>query len=574
MINNILDTIFFVTIGQSIKFEDKNLGFCSTNFQIIKDSKINQEFDYNSNLILRKGKDLGLSFNNDKEKFQELANLIIEKLKSNSFLQKICSNIEYKNGFINVKLSNPFINLILEFILKNPLYGKSEYENQFIENLLLIDENAPKYLKISEKEIKHWSRIENKKKVNIEWVSANPTGPFHIGHSRQIVVGKLLSTLFEWSGWDVTREYYLNNVGNQIQKLVQSVQAIQHGLPIPEDGYHGDYIKRMAALNVYDERSIINWCLEEIYISLNKFKIKYDIIFEESQLNIDVPLIIAENLGITFEKDDATWIKFKDREKVIVKSDGTHTYRWSDIIYHINKLSRGYDLVIDIFGSDHYHTAQDVKEGLELMGTDTSKLKIILNQMVIFLNDENEKYKPSKRQGNAVELNDLIDEIGIDNLIFFFSLKEPNQHIQIDLKEIKDQTLNNRLVYLKYTHARLFSLLEKCGMEFSEDITHDIDLNSQERSLAIKLIQFPEIIKDATDNLLPNKIPLYGIELAKMINNFYQNNKVADIEDYNRSEYRLALSHTSLLILKNVFSILGIDPPNEVYFEKQTSDVA
>jgi len=325
-----------------------------------------------------------------------------------------------------------------------------------------------------------------------------------------------------------------------------------------------DFAKEIGD-NLHNQSYVLNYFLEKIFNTLSQFNLQF-YTFRESDLKIDKFLDVIPDLLV--EKDEAIWFKYKNKNKVFVKSNGSFSYRCSDLVYHLNKLSRGYDLVIDIFGSDHHETAQDIKEGLEILAIDTSKLKIVINQMVIFKND-GEKYKPSKRQGNSIFLEELINDIGVPNIMFFFGLKEPNQHIQIDLSEIKSNKLDNRLNYLFYTYARFFKIIDQNDGYNLEDYDN-IEIGIEERKVLIQLLKFGAVLDKSIEQLKPNFIIQYLQELAKILNNYYQKIRIIKSDDYIGTTLKIHLCYLAIDIMRNIFlKILGFEPPTEFYLDEK-----
>ncbi|MFI5145350.1 MAG: arginine--tRNA ligase, partial [Ignavibacteria bacterium] len=332
-------------------------------------------------------------------------------------------------------------------------------------------------------------KINEGRTANIEWVSANPTGPLHAGHGRHIALGKAVANLLEWSGYHVTREYYFNNAGKQMDNLAESVyarymQKHQPDYPFPDNGYIGDYIKEIAEfidgeygaklVNTKDlslfKTAGENWCFKLIRHTLDRMGIRHEVFFNEDSLyksgRIKQILGDFKEKGFSYEKDGATWLKtselLKDKkdaeDKVIVKSTGEPTYRLPDMAYHIDKLERGFDSLVDIFGADHTDTYKEVLAGIGALGYNTAKIKVIIHQMVTFV-QEGKPVKMSKRSDNVYYLDDLLDDVGADVAQFFFVMRSANTHLDFDVKLAKEQSEKNPVFYLQYAHARIFGIL-------------------------------------------------------------------------------------------------------------------
>ena len=438
----------------------------------------------------------------------------------------------------------------------------------------------------------------HRKKANLEWVSANPTGPLHLGHGRQVCLGKAIANLLECVGYDVTREYYYNDAGNQMENLGKSVyarymQIIDPNFPFPEDGYVGDYIKQIAQL-IYDERkdslknstdlSLFkkageNYNFKMIRSTLNKLGIHHDIFSNESQLYTDgkIDKTINEFIarGLAYEKDGALWLKMDekagfDKDKVIRKSTGEPTYRLPDMAYHIEKLNRGYDLIIDIFGSDHGDTYKEVLYGVQALGYDISKIKVIIHQMVTF-KEGTESVKMSKRSDKSYPLDGLIEEVGADAVQFFFVMRGANTHLDFDIALAKEHSDKNPVYYLQYAYARICGILRNAddnfpGFDFrSEAGFSDSLIGTEEEIQLLKILaKFPEEVSSAAASFEPHKIITYLNVVAERFHKFYHNNRVLDAENRELSIARLKICLAAKQILKNGFDIIGISAPERM----------
>jgi arginyl-tRNA synthetase len=326
------------------------------------------------------------------------------------------------------------------------------------------------------------------KRANVEYVSANPTGPLHLGHGRNAALGDTIANLLDWCGYQVTREYYFNNAGNQMLLLGRSVYARYRQLlgdeyPFPEEGYHGDYIWDIARLLLeqYGDRlreeteehlriarhTGEQWCFERIRQTLRRMGIEHDVYFNEDSLYRDGKVAaILEALRqreLLYEKDGALWIalsRFGRQDRVLVKSSGEGTYRLPDIAYHCDKLERGYDLIVDVLGADHIATIEDVLTAVAALGYDTSRIKVVLHQFVT-LTEGGQQVKMSKRSGKSYTLDELLEELGPDVVRFFFLMRAPSTHLEFDLELARQQSELNPVFYLQYAHARICSIFRQ-----------------------------------------------------------------------------------------------------------------
>ncbi|NOY06208.1 MAG: arginine--tRNA ligase, partial [Chlorobi bacterium] len=336
--------------------------------------------------------------------------------------------------------------------------------------------------------------------ANVEWVSANPTGPLHAGHGRQVCLGAAICNLLEWSGWNVTREYYFNNAGVQMQNLGRSVQirylqALGDEVEMEEGLYNGEYIKEIAAeikeefgdskreesIDFFRKRGE-EWCFARIKETLERLEVHHDIFFNEDTLyrdgKIDEVLSILREKGLVYEQEGAVWFRSTkfgaEKDRVFVKSTGEPTYRLPDVAYHREKILRGYDQVIDIFGADHIATIPDVLAAVRAMGLPTDHVRVVIHQMVSFV-EGGESVKMSKRSAKVYSLDDLIDDVGADVVKYFFVMRAANTHLDFDLELAREQSEKNPVYYLQYAHARIASLIrfaesEGVDLEASPDL--------------------------------------------------------------------------------------------------------
>ncbi len=437
-------------------------------------------------------------------------------------------------------------------------------------------------------------KIGSCKKVNVEYVSANPTGLLHLGHGRNAAIGDTVSNLYKWLGYDVTREYYFNNAGNQMNVLVQSIysrymEQIGQKVEFPENGYHGEYVKQIAKElideygeelregNFQDKIAIKKfgetWCFNRIKKTLNRMNIKQDVFYNEDSLykegKIKEVIKDLKDLNLVYEKDGATWLKLSEvgleDDRVIVKSTGEPTYRLPDIAYHKEKFKRGYDKIIDVFGADHIATIPDVMAATKALGYDTDKIEVLIYQFVTLVKD-GKQVKMSKRTGKSYTLDDLLDEVGEDIVRFFFVMRGNKTHLEFDLNLATENSDKNPVFYLKYAHARICSIFN--NIDDSEKLLQDYgkfdNLKEKEELDLIKsVLEFPEIIKIAADKCEPQVMVEYLRELASAFSSFYHNCKIKG-EELDLQKSRLHLANSVKIVLHNGLRILGIKAPESM----------
>jgi len=490
--------------------------------------------------------------------------------------------------------------IIEELALPDEYITKASVAGPGFINLFIADKYyAAKLAEINELK-GNFGRLNDNagKTADIEWVSANPTGELHTGHGRQTALGKAIANLLEWTGYKVTREYYYNNAGKQMENLARSVyaryrQIFEPEFPFPEDAYAGDYVKEIAAILEKEHGDALidadnkifreageNWCFKSIRQTLHNFGITHDVFFNESSLyesgKITETLEEFKKRGLSYEKDGAVWLKTSEllknkkdaADKVIVKATGEPTYRLPDMAYHIDKLKRGYDLIIDIFGADHGDTYREVLAGIEGLGYDTSKIKVIIHQMVTFVQD-GKPVKMSKRADNVYTLDDLIEDIGVDVTQFFFVMRSANTHLEFDIALAREQSDKNPVFYLQYAHARICSILRNAlevfpGYSNAGSIDYNLLSSPEAISLMKILAVFPETVASAAATFEPHKIITYLNEVAENYHRFYHNNRVIDAEAKELSYARLKLCEAARIVLKNGFDIIGISAPERM----------
>ncbi len=421
------------------------------------------------------------------------------------------------------------------------------------------------------------------KRINIEFVSANPTGPMHLAHARAAALGDAIANLLQWCGYQVTREFYVNDAGGQINNLARSiyVRYLQHfgqEATIPEDGYHGQDIRHIAEaiatihhdtyVNQYDEPFFrqygIDYQLKRIKEDLLSLGVAFDVF--RSEVDVRQEGTIEKTLKTLaphlYVHEGATYLKTTawgdDKDRVVIKSDGQFTYFLPDIAYHLDKLSRNHDQLIDILGPDHHGYISRMKAALSILGYQHESLEILVMQLVTLIRG-GEEVKMSKRTGVGVTLRELVDDVGADATRYFILARSYKQPIEFDLDLAQTKTNVNPLFYAQYAYARLSSLL-KAGDDLGLDWLGQ-GLNAEEETDLLKhLIAFPDNILDAMTTREPSHLTNYLQKLASYTHSFYTNRRVIDREQINISRARLALVKASVIVFKNVFTILGITP--------------
>ena len=428
------------------------------------------------------------------------------------------------------------------------------------------------------------------KSANVEFVSANPTGPLTVGHGRNAVIGDTVSNILEWHDYKVTREYYYNDAGKQMRTLGKSVEArylelLGKSFEFPEGGYQGDYIIEIAKeiinkngkdLKENDTQflsSAEKTIFRQIKNSLNSIGIKFDIFSNEKSFYdsgaIEQLLSQLKDKGLIYEDDGATWYKATElgakQDKVYIKSSGEPTYRLPDTAYHRDKINRDFDLIVDVFGADHTDTYPDVLSALKALNLDTDHIKILIYQFVTLIKN-GEKVKMSTRKADFITLDDLIDELGLDIVRYFFIMRSMNTHLDFDLNLAKDQSDKNPVFYLQYAYARICNIIrhgEGQNYKFSDDFDATLLNQSSEIKLLKLMSNFPTMMETALDTLEPQIIANYLQELASSFHKFYGNCKVIT-EDKNISQARLGLINGTKIILSTGLSILGISAPEKM----------
>ena len=450
------------------------------------------------------------------------------------------------------------------------------------------------YLKILEQIISESENFGKKKKLNksanVEFVSSNPTGPLTVGHGRQAILGDMVSNILTWNGYNVTREYYYNDAGKQMRVLAESCYAkyakqVGKNVEMPENGYVGTYLDEIAEKIVNEHGKDLesdnpifrDFTEKEIFANientLENLGIKFDVFTKEGTFYkngaIDNVLKILKEKNLSYEKDGAVWFKTsslnKEEDKVLVKSSGEPTYRLPDIAYHADKVDRGFDLIVDIFGADHIDTYPDVILGLKCLDKKTEHIKVVIHQFVT-IKKGGEIVKMSTRKANFITLDELKDELSSDIIRYFFIMRGANSHLDFDLDLAKDESEKNPVYYLQYANARISNLLKRYDKEISIDSKIDYSLLKEKDEIAlVKLLsEFPIKMEDVLHSLEPRKIATYLEEVAAAYHKFYGNHKVINPQNTDLSSARKKLCEATKIILKNGLSILGISAPERM----------
>ncbi len=533
----------------------------------------------------------------------------------NDFLQDYLdqNKVEFSDWSINVNNQEGFgdyssnIALKLAKILKKaPIEIAKSIANHpnTSENVFTLSSSEPGfvnfhisndyYLEILKQIISESENFGKKKKLNqsanVEFVSCNPTGPLTVGHGRQAILGDMVSNILTWNGYDVTREYYYNDAGKQMRVLAEScyakyAQQIGKKVEMPENGYVGTYLDEIAEKIInkhgkdlesdnpifrdFTEKEIF----ENIKNTLDSIGIKFDVFTKEGTFYengaIEDVLKILKEKNLSYEKDGAVWFKTsnlnKEEDKVLVKSSGEPTYRLPDIAYHADKVDRGFDLIVDIFGADHIDTYPDVILGLKCLDKKTDHIKVVIHQFVT-IKKSGEIVKMSTRKANFITLDELKDELSSDIIRYFFIMRGANSHLDFDLDLAKDESEKNPVYYLQYANARISNLLKRYDKEIPLDSKIDYSqLKEKDEIVLAKLLsEFPSKMEHVLHSLEPRKIATYLEEVAAAYHKFYGNHKVINPQNTGLSSARKKLCEATKIILTNGLSILGISAPERM----------
>lgn len=437
----------------------------------------------------------------------------------------------------------------------------------------------------------------NRQKIEVEFVSANPTGSLHLGHARGAAVGDALCNVLDFAGYEVTREYYINDAGNQVVNLSKSIEArylqeLGQDAEMPEDGYHGEDIKGFAKELVAEKGdSLLSMSPEEratflrkyglekelakIKRDLGRFRVGFDIWFSETSLYenglVEASLKDLRDKGQIFDQDGATWLRTTDygddKDRVLVKNDGTYTYLTPDIAYHRDKYERGYDQMINIWGADHHGYIPRMKAAMQAIGKDPGKLTVLIAQMVSLFQD-GEKVKMSKRTGKAVTMVDLMDEVGVDAIRYFFTMRSMDSHLDFDMDLAISTSNENPVYYVQYAHARVCSIFRQAEEQgIATPKPQDANLSKltaeHEFDLLRKLGELPEEINVAAENFAPHRLVRYVYELAALFHSYYRAERVIT-EDAEQTAARLVLLGAVRTTIANVLKLIGVSAPERM----------
>jgi arginyl-tRNA synthetase len=431
------------------------------------------------------------------------------------------------------------------------------------------------------------SNVGGGRVVNVEFVSANPTGPLHVGLGRHDALGDAISTLLEVTGWAVTREFYYNDAGVQIDNLAASVEARLNELrgkssTVPEGGYHGDYIRELAERYAADGEglSIREFAVRELRreqdLDLQAFGVRFDHYFLESSLYTDgmvddtVRLLIAS--GKTYEHEGALWLRTTefgdDKDRVMRKSDGTYTYFLPDVAYHVTKWKRGFRRAIDVQGADHHSTVTRVRAGLQAleMGVSPQYPEYVLHQMVTVMK-HGEEVKISKRAGSYVTVRDLVNEVGRDAVRYFFLMRKSDSQLIFNVDLAASQSEENPVYYIQMAHARMCGIFRVGGIDpesvSADNVNFDVLREPEEQELIKALLDFPTLVESAAETLEPHRIATYLLETARVAHLWYHKHHVLEQEE-DVTRARLALARGAQIVLRNGMRILGISSPERM----------
>lgn len=445
----------------------------------------------------------------------------------------------------------------------------------------------------------NYGRVETGRgrKVEIEFVSANPTGSLHLGHARGAAVGDALCNVLDFAGYEVTREYYINDAGNQIDNLCRSIEArylqeLGQDAEMPEDGYHGEDIKgfarelvaeegdRLLAMSPGERGAFFRTYglgkeMDKIKRDLGRFRVGFDIWFSETSLyeNGEVLRSLGDlrERGEVYDSEGATWLATTkygdDKDRVLIKNDGTYTYLTPDIAYHNDKYSRGYDKMINIWGADHHGYIPRMKAAMAALGNDPDKLVVLIAQMVsLFQNGE--KVKMSKRTGKAVTMEDLMDEVGVDAMRYFFTMRSMDSHLDFDMDLAISTSNENPVYYVQYAHARVCSIFrqaEEQGIALPDYSAIDFGKLTAEREFDLlrKIGELPAEVEAAADHYAPHRLVRYVYDLSAMFHSYYKAERVI-VEDLALTHARLALLDAVRRTIANVLRLVGVSAPERM----------
>jgi arginyl-tRNA synthetase len=424
-----------------------------------------------------------------------------------------------------------------------------------------------------------------REKIQVEFVSANPTGPANAATGRHAAYGDSLARILTFAGHEVQREYYVNDHGGQVGRFGASIRARARGEELPEDGYHGEYVLDLAnriegaADADVDElaRRGVDLMIEEVRATLHRYRVTFDRFFHERELHetgmVERAIDLLREHGYVYESEGATWLRTTalgdEKDRVLKRSDGQPTYFASDIAYHEDKRERGFDRLIDVWGADHHGHVTRMHVAWEALGGDRDRLELLIMQLVNLL-EGRRRFQSSKRSGNFVSLDDLIDDIGVDAARFFMLQRSHDTTLDLDLKLAREQSQENPVYYVQYAHARIASILRKAGdARVGEAVASDLGssggggepLHASASALLKQLLEFPEEVRLAAERRAPHRLTAYSLEVARSFSAFYRDCQVVGGED---EDFRIALSVQARRVIAQALDLLGVEAPESM----------
>jgi arginyl-tRNA synthetase len=422
-------------------------------------------------------------------------------------------------------------------------------------------------------------------RINVEFVSANPTGPMHVGHARNAAYGDSLARLLSYHGHDVTREFYINDYGSQVRRFGESIQARARGEDVGEDGYKGDYVRELAAeIDGAADRPLddvaregIEHMVDRMRATLETFRVRFDMWFSERTLHEGDPDAVSHALdvlaeqGSTYRSEGALWLRTTafgdDKDRVLVRSDGSHTYLASDVAYQINKRERGFERQILTLGADHHGYIARMKAAFQAQGGDPDRLELLIMQFVHLI-EHGGRSSMSKRAGDFVTLDQLVEEIGVDAARWFLISRSHDTKIDLDLDLARSESAENPVYYVQYAHARIASVLAKAGPErVAAALAAEppcVELHPAERTLIKRLIAFPDELGEAAARRAPHRIAAYALELAQDFTAFYRDCRVVGAEPAELESFRIGLSVATQRTIARALDVLGVSAPDSM----------
>ncbi len=501
------------------------------------------------------------------------------------------TNLAMRNARLFGKAPRDVAALILENFSSDQV-EKTEIAGPGFINFFMKKESLGKIVETIINEGDKYGYLPKKNiKVDVEFVSANPTGDLHLGHTRGAALGDAICNLYEAAGYDVTREYYLNDCGNQVEHLGHSLSLRYHELfgekiELGNDDYHGrdlidiakkikddfgdKYLVDSKESHDFFIRYGIDTEFGKIQKDLADFRVKFDVIFKESQIRegtlIQDTIEKLKGKGYVYESEGATFLAtskfFDDKDRPIIKADGCYTYFMPDICYHYNKMERGYDICVDMLGADHFGYINRMRSALEIGGYDSNRLNMEIYQIVKVFKD-GEEVKMSKRTGKAITHRELVSEIGVDAVRYFFIDKAPGSHLDFNYDLAVSKSKDNPVYYTQYAHARCASLLN-LGSDIELDMSLNGVGNEKETAILKHLAAYPSMIDQAAKIRAPYKVTAYIEELAALIHEYYAANKIIDRNDLKLSGARLALVKACEIVLRNALTLIGVSAPDKM----------